>query len=133
MMFTKEIKKINSVMQAVADGDLTQRIPIKKKNEFGELEGNFNEMVDNVSILIKDVEERSQVIIKASDNMRFPRQQPKQQIRFLKQSRVYPSGHRGRRKARTMRRRKLKISQRDYTKQRHMSVILTICRLKPSR
>ena len=32
MMFTKEIKKINSVMQAVADGDLTQRIPIKKKN-----------------------------------------------------------------------------------------------------
>ena len=37
MMFTKEIKKINSVMQAVADGDLTQRIPIKKKNEFGEL------------------------------------------------------------------------------------------------
>ena len=69
MMFTKEIKKINSVMQAVADGDLTQRIPIKKKNEFGELEGNFNEMVDNVSILIKDVEERSQVIIKASDNI----------------------------------------------------------------
>ena len=56
-------------MQAVADGDLTQRIPIKKKNEFGELEGNFNEMVDNVSILIKDVEERSQVIIKASDNI----------------------------------------------------------------
>ena len=69
MMFTKEIKKINSVMQAVADGDLTQRIPIKKKNEFGELEGNFNEMVDNVSILIKDVEERSEVIIKASDNI----------------------------------------------------------------
>lgn len=69
MMFTKEIKKINIVMEAVADGDLTQRIEIKKKNEFGVLEGNFNEMVDNVSALIKDVEQRSEVIISASENI----------------------------------------------------------------
>lgn len=67
--FTKEIKKINIVMAAVANGDLTQRIEIKKKNEFGVLEGNFNEMVDNVSTLIKDVEHRSEVIIGASENI----------------------------------------------------------------
>ncbi len=67
--FTKEIKKINSVMRGVASGDLTQRIEIKKKNEFGVLEGNFNEMVDNVAVLIKDVEQRSGVIIKASQNI----------------------------------------------------------------
>lgn len=69
MIFTKEIKKINLVMQAVADGDLTQRIEIRKKNEFGILEGNFNNMVENVSVLIKDVEERSGVIINASENI----------------------------------------------------------------
>lgn len=43
MTFTKEIKKINGVMKSVASGDLTQRIPIRKKNEFGTLENNFNE------------------------------------------------------------------------------------------
>ena len=69
MTFTKEIKKINGVMKSVASGDLTQRIPIRKKNEFGTLENNFNEMVDNVSVLIKDVEEHSEVIIKSSENI----------------------------------------------------------------
>ena len=69
MTFTKEIKKINGVMKSVASGDLTQRIPIRKKNEFGTLENIFNEMVDNVSVLIKDVEEHSEVIIKSSENI----------------------------------------------------------------
>ena len=69
MTFTREIKKINGVMKSVASGDLTQRIPIRKKNEFGTLENNFNEMVDNVSVLIKDVEEHSEVIIKSSENI----------------------------------------------------------------
>ncbi|MDO5403523.1 MAG: methyl-accepting chemotaxis protein [Eubacteriales bacterium] len=67
--FTKEIKKINIVMNGVAAGDLTQRIEIRKKNEFGVLEGNFNNMVDNVASLIKNVEEKSEVIIKASENI----------------------------------------------------------------
>ena len=69
MTFTKEIKKVNVVMNKVAGGDLTQRIIVKKKNEFGTLENNFNEMVNNVAVLIKDVEERSQVIINASENI----------------------------------------------------------------
>lgn len=67
--FTKEIKKINIVMNNVAEGDLTQRIEIKKKNEFGVLEGNFNNMVDNVAGLIKNVEEKSGIIIQASENI----------------------------------------------------------------
>lgn len=69
LTFTREIKKVNTVMRGVAGGDLTQRIAIKKKNEFGVLERNFNEMVDNVSALIKDVEQRSGVIISASENI----------------------------------------------------------------
>ncbi len=57
MTFTREIKKVNAVMTKVAAGDLTQRIAVKKKNEFGVLETNFNEMIDNVSGLIRDVKE----------------------------------------------------------------------------
>ncbi len=68
-MFTKEFKKINKVMNAVAEGDFSQRIPTKKRDEFGVLENSFNNMVDNVAGLIKNVEERSNVIIKASENI----------------------------------------------------------------
>lgn len=68
-MFTKEIKKVNNVMNDVAEGDLTQRIVVKNKNEFGILETNFNKMLDNVSGLIRDVENHSQVIIDASENI----------------------------------------------------------------
>lgn len=69
MTFTREIKKVNVVMTKVAAGDLTQRIEVKKKNEFGVLETNFNEMIDNVSGLIRDVEQRSEVIINSSENI----------------------------------------------------------------
>lgn len=69
MMLTREIKKINGVMSSVAEGDLTQRIEIKRKDEFGDLESKFNVMVDNVASLIKNVEERANVIIAASDNI----------------------------------------------------------------
>jgi methyl-accepting chemotaxis protein len=56
-------------MKEVAAGNLTKRITVKKKDEFGVLEGNFNDMVQNMSELIKDVEQRSGVIIKASSNI----------------------------------------------------------------
>lgn len=67
--FTKEIKKLNAVMNGVAAGDLTERITVRKKNEFGQLENNFNSMVDNVAMIIKNVEEKSEVIINASENI----------------------------------------------------------------
>lgn len=66
---TKEIKKVNVNMQQVAGGDLTQRIDIKKKNEFGQLELNFNNMVENMSSLIKGVEDKTGVIVSASSKI----------------------------------------------------------------
>ncbi len=69
LSFTKEINKINVVMQKLAGGNLTNRIQVKRKDEFGSLENNYNTMVDNISVLIKDVEEKSGVIIKASENI----------------------------------------------------------------
>ncbi len=53
-------------MKDVAGGDLTDRIDVKKKNEFGDLENNFNNMVENMAVLIKGVEEKSGVIVDAS-------------------------------------------------------------------
>ncbi len=67
--FTKEIKRVNVVMQSVSQGDFSKRIDVKRKDEFGLLETSFNGMVDNVSSLIKNVEDRSSIIIKASENI----------------------------------------------------------------
>ena len=49
-------------MQKLAGGNLTNRIQVKRKDEFGLLENNYNIMVNNISVLIKDVEEKSGVI-----------------------------------------------------------------------
>lgn len=67
--FTKEIKRVNVVMQSVSQGDFSKRIVVKRKDEFGVLETSFNGMVNNVSSLIKNVEDRSSIIIKASENI----------------------------------------------------------------
>ena len=69
IIFVKEINKIKSTMKSVANGDLTKRITVKRKDEFGVLENNFNEMVDNVSSLIQDVERKTNTIVTASDNI----------------------------------------------------------------
>lgn len=66
---TKEMKKVNVAMNRMASGDLTHRITIKKKNEFGTLEKNYNEMVDNVSTLIRGVEEKSGILIEESEKI----------------------------------------------------------------
>lgn len=68
-MFVKEINKVKGAMSRVAEGDLTTRIEVKRKDEFGVLENNFNEMVGNVSELIKNVEEKAEVIVSAADNI----------------------------------------------------------------
>ena len=65
-LFSKELKKINTAMGKMADGDLTHRIEVKKKNEFGQVENNYNDMADQISGLIKGVEEKSGVLITAS-------------------------------------------------------------------
>ena len=63
---SKELKKINTAMGKMADGDLTHRIEVKRKDEFGQVEKNYNDMADQIAGLIKGVEEKSGVLIDAS-------------------------------------------------------------------
>ena len=69
LMFVSEINKVNVAMKAVADGDLTHRIKVKRHDEFGVLENRFNEMVQNISGLIKNVEVKTNTIVTAADNI----------------------------------------------------------------
>ena len=63
---TKELKTLNNAMDMMADGKLTYRINVKSKNELGQAEANYNVMADQISSLIKGVEEKSGVLITAS-------------------------------------------------------------------
>lgn len=63
---TKELKTLNNAMNMMANGKLTYRINVKSKNELGQAEANYNVMADQISSLIKGVEEKSGVLITAS-------------------------------------------------------------------
>ena len=89
---TKEIKKVSGHMKDVAGGDLTDRIDVKKKNEFGDLENNFNNMVENMAVLIKGVEEKSGVIVDASakaDSTQTATQEVENLADRLKETKAY--------------------------------------------
>ena len=65
----KEMKTINAALNNMANGDLSMRIPVRSNNEFGVMKQNYNSMVDNISLLIKDVEEKSGVLITESNKI----------------------------------------------------------------
>lgn len=65
----REIKKIKAVTEKVANGDFTQRIHVTRRDEFGELENNFNDMILDVSNVIGEVEQKAQNILSASDQI----------------------------------------------------------------
>lgn len=66
---TKELKTLNNAMNMMANGKLTYRINVKSKNELGQVEANYNVMADQISSLIKGVEEKSGVLITASQKI----------------------------------------------------------------
>ncbi len=67
--FSKSISRVSSAMKQVADGNLTQRIVINRKDELGQLQSNFNSMVDSVSSLIKNIEDKTQILFNVSSNI----------------------------------------------------------------
>ncbi len=69
VMIRSEMKKINEALNNMANGDLTTRIKVKNSSEFGVMKYNYNSMVDNISALIKGVEEKSGILISESDKI----------------------------------------------------------------
>ena len=65
----KEINKIKNALSKVAEGDFAERVNVTAKNEFGELGQNFNFMIDNVSQLMRNVQNTSSDLLEASVNI----------------------------------------------------------------
>lgn len=65
----REVKKVQFAMQKVAEGDLTQNIAAKRRDELGQLQNSFNDMTVQISGLIKDVDDRSKSIVNVAENI----------------------------------------------------------------
>lgn len=66
---SREVKKVQLAMQKVAEGDLTQNIAAKRRDELGQLQNSFNDMTVQISGLIKDVDDRSKSIVNVAENI----------------------------------------------------------------
>lgn len=58
----RELKKLQSATQRMAEGDLSTKLNVRRLDEFGELECNFNVMMDSISELIREVDGNSDEI-----------------------------------------------------------------------
>lgn len=58
----QELKKLQAATNRMADGDLSTKLTVKRHDEFGKLENNFNIMMDSISGLIKNVGGNSEEI-----------------------------------------------------------------------
>ncbi|MEM5591443.1 HAMP domain-containing protein [Niallia circulans] len=67
----RPLNKINNQLQSIAsgEGDLTQRVNVNGKNEFGQLAHSFNAFVDSLQIMIKSVGQTSKNVAQASDEL----------------------------------------------------------------
>ena len=61
------LTKVNSLLQIVASGDLTQRLNDDKEDEFGELAKNCNSLIDSLRNLIQGIISRSTQLAAASE------------------------------------------------------------------
>lgn len=65
----KELKKLQVATEHMADGDLSNKLVVKRHDEFGELEHNFNNMMDSISGLIRNVGDNSEEIYKIAKSV----------------------------------------------------------------
>lgn len=58
------IQKLNKMMREIAqgDGDLTTRLRVDSEDEFGEMSGNFNQFVDKIQGIVKNISSTTEMI-----------------------------------------------------------------------
>lgn len=76
-MIARELSKLQNATNRMAQGDLSTKLEVKRRDEFGQLEHNFNIMMDSISGLIRNVNGNSdeifgiaQSILEVSENTR---------------------------------------------------------------
>ncbi|MBM6618285.1 methyl-accepting chemotaxis protein [Bacillus sp. RD4P76] len=64
------LQQLIDVTQDVANGDLTKRITIKRKDEIGTLATSFDHMIENLQSIVKRTQQASQLTFTTSNDLR---------------------------------------------------------------
>jgi len=66
---TKNIKEVNDLSHAIAEGDLTKKIKVRSENELGSMGTNLNRMTDNLRELVQKVTESLEQVVATSEEL----------------------------------------------------------------
>ncbi|MBZ9686272.1 methyl-accepting chemotaxis protein [Clostridium estertheticum] len=66
---TKNIKEVNDLSHAIAEGDLTQIINVRSENELGSMGNNLNRMTNNLRELVKKVTGSLEQVVATSEEL----------------------------------------------------------------
>ncbi|WP_138753971.1 methyl-accepting chemotaxis protein [Paenibacillus sinopodophylli] len=66
---TKPLKALTETSQIISQGDLSQRVDVKAKNEFGELGASFNLMVDSLRTVLSEVGHSANQLAASSEQL----------------------------------------------------------------
>ncbi|MBU3199133.1 methyl-accepting chemotaxis protein [Clostridium estertheticum] len=66
---TKNIKEVNDLSHAIAEGDLTQILNVRTGNELGSMGNNLNRMTNNLREIVKKVTESLEQVVATSEEL----------------------------------------------------------------
>ncbi len=64
-----DLNKLNKVIQKSSQGDLSEKVNIKSKDEFAIIGDNFNKMIDDITNLIKGIKESVNTVANSCDSL----------------------------------------------------------------
>ncbi|MBU3188173.1 methyl-accepting chemotaxis protein [Clostridium bowmanii] len=66
---TRNIKRVNDLSFAIAEGDLTKMLEVNNKNELGEMGSNLNKMTNNLRVLVMSTIESLEQVVATSEEL----------------------------------------------------------------
>ncbi|WP_217594225.1 methyl-accepting chemotaxis protein [Cohnella sp. GbtcB17] len=69
-LIVKPILAISGVMKKVAAGDLKDRVPVRTKDELGQMGGNINEMIDSLAGIVRQINKTVDQVASESEELK---------------------------------------------------------------
>lgn len=66
---TQDVHRVNNHLGILAMGDLTQKMPVNSKDEFGEMAQHYNETIDSLSTIINNIHNDSDTVAATSEEL----------------------------------------------------------------
>ena len=68
-LIVRSVKRLNSKVQKVQNGDLTIKVDMGRKDEVGVLAGSFQKMIDKMSLMIRNIRNHSEEALEDVDSL----------------------------------------------------------------